>query len=395
VRSSKFLAVAIGFAAFAGATASTAQAELVLTPSAANTSVMCVEVESGMVVYERNADIKRPPASMLKLMMLLLVSEGVDEGRWQLDQLIPVSAHAASMWGTRVALREGESWPLGHLMDACAVASANDAATAVAEGLWGSEANYLRAMNERARTLGMNDTIFRSVHGLPPDDRVSFDQTTARDMMKLALECLKSPRIRHWVNLRQIQFRPGDPVRSSTNLLLNRMPGCDGLKTGFIRAAGFCIAATAERDGVRLVTIVMGSPDKYGRFNLAQQTLEEGFQNVRRVQVVRGGVSSIDPIPVVNCDTQETGLVASSDIWVTIRAADKARLEYTAVYPEPLEPPLRAETVVGEVRVRLDGEVIGASPLIVPIDLQPKGWRLRLSNGVARWEHLDINPQSF
>jgi len=372
-----------------------AQAQLVTTPSESNTSVICVEAESGMILYERNADIKRPPASMLKLMMLLLVSEGVDAGHWSLDQSIPVSAHAAATWGTRVALREGETWPLGRLMDACAVASANDAATAVAEGLWGSEENYLRAMNVRARELGMDNTIFRSVHGLPPSDGVSFDQTTARDMMKLALECLKSERIRHWVNMRQIQFRPTDPVRNSTNLLLRRMPECDGLKTGFIRAAGFCIAATAERNGLRLVTIVMGSPDKYGRFNLAQQTLERGFDSVQRVQVVRGGVSSIDPIPVVNCEIAETGLVATNDIWVTVRTEDKPKLEYTAVFPEPLEPPLNAATVVGEVRVRLNGDVLGASPLAVPVDLQPKGWRLRLSNGVARWEHLDINPQAF
>lgn len=370
--------------------AATGNAQLVTVPSESNISVLCMDATTGMVLYEQNADIKRPPASMLKLMMLLLVSEGLDAGMLRLDQPISVSAKASAIGGTAVSLKAGDVFPLNKMMEACAVASANNAAMAVAETVWGSEAGYLKAMNNRARELGMLDTVFRSVHGLPPADNISFDQTTARDMAKLARRCTQHPRIMQWVGQKTIQFRPTDAPRESTNKLLTRMRDCDGLKTGFIRAAGFCIAATAQRNGLRLITIVMGCPSKYGRFDLAHQMLEQGFNDLRRVRVVTGGQSSIDPVPVVNCDTPELGLVATDDVWVTIRQQDKSRLEYTAVFPDPLEPPLRKQAVVGELRVRLDGEVLGSSPLTVPMDLNPKGWRLKLSNGVARWEHLDL-----
>lgn len=243
-------------------------------------SALCIEAESGRVLSERNADAVRPPASMIKMMQMLLVSEGIRNDRWTLGTPITVTRHARRMGGTQVFIHEGDVFALGTLMEAVVVASANDAAMAVAEGLWGSESAYLLRVNERARELGMNRTEFHSVHGLPPDRGEQPDRSTARDMALLARKCVQNPQILAWTRMKRVRVRPGETPYLNTNKLLTRMPDCDGLKTGYIRAAGFCITATAERDGVRLIAVVMGHRSGHGRFELAEKLLEDGFAAV-------------------------------------------------------------------------------------------------------------------
>lgn len=253
-------------------------------PAAPEISTICVDASNGAVLSEQNADQQRAPASMVKMIQLLLVAEGLKTGRWTLETPIPISEHAQRMGGTQVFLTKGQTWPLGQLMNAVAVASANDAAMAVAEGLWGSEQAYLEAANLRANELGMSNTIFYSVHGLPPDKGKAGDLTTSRDMAILARHCAQQAQIMEWVGQKEFRFRPGDAVIYNTNKLLWRMENCDGIKTGYTRASGFCVAATAKRDGIRLICVVMGSPSKYGRFNLAKELMEKGFAELRRMQ---------------------------------------------------------------------------------------------------------------
>jgi len=240
-------------------------------------SVICIDAASSKVLYEEHADVQRPPASMIKLMMMLLVAEGLEKGDWTLDQTLTVSPHAQSMGGTQVYLAAGETWSLHKLVYALAVASANDAAMTIAEGLWGSEEAYLKRMNERAGELGMVNSKFNSVHGLPPSPGEEGDVTTARDMLLLAQQCIKHPRILEWTHCKQFQMRPEQNYFNNTNKLLWRMEDCDGLKTGYIRLSGYCITATAERNGHRLIAVVMGERNRYQRFNRAQALLEEGF----------------------------------------------------------------------------------------------------------------------
>ena len=221
-------------------------------------STICVEAETGMVLAEENAAIVRPPASMIKMIQMLLVTEGLYKNSWTLETPIHVSLHAQKMGGTQVYLEAGETWTLGELMPAIAVASANDAAMAVAEGLWGSEEKYLEAVNARAKELGMASTEFHSVHGLPPDAGEEPDGTTARDMATLGRACVAYPYIMRLVGAKELQFRPEEAIKHNTNKLLWRMEDCDGIKTGYIRASGFCVTATAQRDGIRLIGVVMG-----------------------------------------------------------------------------------------------------------------------------------------
>ena len=240
-------------------------------------SAICVDSATGSVVSEQNADQVRPPASMIKLVMMLLVAEGIDRGDWALDRPIVATPHAQVMGGTQVYLEAGDVFDLGHLMMAVAVASANDAAMAVAEGLWGSEEKYLDAANARAQSLGMKHSEFHSVHGLPPSKGELPDKTTAREMAMLAQACMAHAHIREWVSTREFRFRPEDTIHYNTNKLLWRMENCDGLKTGYIRAAGYCVTATAERDGRRLIAVVMGHPNGNRRFKLAEDLINSGF----------------------------------------------------------------------------------------------------------------------
>jgi len=327
-------------------------------------SYICVEVETRTILMESNADIKRPPASMLKMMQMLLVEEGVQAGKWRYDQSIPVSSLAQSMGGTQMYLKKGESWTLEQLMRSIAVCSANDASVAVAEGLWGSVENCLTAMNDRASALGMHNTHFYSVHGLPPSDGKSFDQTTAREMAILALKLLEYPQILTRTSLKEYALRPNDTPKASTNKLLKEMPECDGLKTGYIRAAGFCLTATAKRNGIRLVAVVMGS-DKRGRFTHTKSLLEQGFQMITRVQPVQARMPIGKPVPVEKSMEEEVRLLARDSIEAIVRTVDIDKLTLNIKAPVSLVAPVVADTEIGSVKLMLHGKALGESPLIV------------------------------
>ncbi len=337
-------------------------------------SVISVEAETGMVLIEHNADQVRPPASMIKLLMMLLVAEGLEAGKWTLDTPITASRHAEQMGGTQVYLRTGETHPLGHLMLAVAVASANDAAMAVAEGLWGGAAEYLEAANARAQELGMEHSTFRSVHGLPPDRGDMPDETTARDMAFLSRECAAHAQILEWTSTKQFSFRAQDAPHLSTNKLLQSMDECDGLKTGYIRAAGFCVAATASRSGVRVITVVMGHEDNRRRFQLAQYLLDQGLASIRKGLVLVRETEQARPIPVDNGKAESVPAAVAADISVITRAEDWDRVQLVWELPERLTAPVAAGMQVGVVRAELDGHVLGQSDIVLAGGVEQSTW---------------------
>lgn len=354
-----------------------------------NLSVICMEADRGLVLYEENADVSRPPASMIKLMLLLLVSEGIERGDWTLETTIPVSSHAESMGGTQVELKAGESWPLEKMMQAIAVASANDAAMAVAEGLWGSAADYLLAANDRAQSLGMKHTVIRGVHGLPPDDRKSFDETTARDMALLSLACIQKTEIMALARQKELQFRPEDPVKSNTNKLLWRMADCDGLKTGFINAAGFCVSATVQRNGHRLICVIMGSQSKYGRFQLAEDLFNRYLDDYVEVKLLGKGVSLGVDVPVSHGKLGTAAVCPGGDVSVSLPRTLMSSVQVSAIHPEKLEAPLDPMSVVGELTVSLNNTTLTTVPLLVANEVESDGWYLSIRDGVARWKGLE------
>ncbi|HOE66808.1 MAG TPA: D-alanyl-D-alanine carboxypeptidase family protein [Candidatus Hydrogenedentes bacterium] len=348
-----------------------------------SSSMICVEENSGLELYARNVDMERPPASLVKMLLMLLVAEGIQEEKWTLETPVAITRRAAETPPSKVGVREGETWPLGHLMLGVAVLSANDAAMAVAEGLWGSEDAYKQRMNARAQELGMTHSEFHSVHGLPPVNGDKPDRATARDLALLARTCVRHPQIMQWAGTKEFQFRPDEAPRQCTNKLLLRMTDCDGLKTGFTRAAGHCIAATAERDGVRLISVVMGCENRLVRFNAAEDLLNEGFRQVTRHRVLTAGQEVTPAAPVRNAAVDSVRLGVSEDVWVVMKKDDVAKLTYRLRQEKPLRAPLRSGDVLAHLDVVVDDNVLTTVPLGVKQDLAAAGWGWKLRHGVA------------
>ena len=243
--------------------------------------VIVVDAASGAVLFEDKADAKGYPASVLKLMDLLIILEKIEQKQISLQDPVPVSAKASHIGGSRVWLAEKEVFTVDEMLYALMVQSANDVATALAEKLAGSTDAFVELMNKRAVELGMTSTVFHSVHGLPPSAGQEHDVTTARDFALLCRELLKHKETLRYTATRERPFRPNDPkhlvMMRTHNHLLGQVEGVDGLKTGYIAEAGYSIAVTAERGGRRVIVIVLGSADRKVRDEKAAELLAKGF----------------------------------------------------------------------------------------------------------------------
>jgi D-alanyl-D-alanine carboxypeptidase (penicillin-binding protein 5/6) len=242
-------------------------------------SAILVNAQTGEVLHEQDADLSRGPASLVKMMVELIVLEDVEAGRIALSDTVRASTHASTMGGSQVFLKEGEVQTVRALLQAAAIASANDAAVALAEHASGSEQEFVERMNARAKQLGCTGTTFVNVHGLdlPRQGRAV---TTARDLTIIARALIKHRLALELASTWRAPFRDGEFWLDNTNKLLRKCEGLDGLKTGWTPRAGGCFCATARRDGVRLVSVVMGAPGGLGRFNVTKQLLDDGFAAV-------------------------------------------------------------------------------------------------------------------
>lgn len=239
-----------------------------------------VEAESGAVLFEDRADEPGYPASVIKLMDLLLVQEKMAAGQLGLGDPVTTTAQASRMGGSQVFLAEHEVFPVEDLLYALMIQSANDAAMALALYTGGTEENFVGMMNRRAAELGMSASEFHSVHGLPPSAGDKPDVSTARDLSVLARALLKHPDILNYTSTRERPFRNGQFIMRTHNGLLSTVEGCDGLKTGYFKAAGYSMAVTAKRGGRRLVCVVLGSPSRAIRDAKASELLASGFMKL-------------------------------------------------------------------------------------------------------------------
>ncbi len=251
-------------------------------------SAIVVEADSGEVLYEQSPERRIPPASLAKLMTVLLAVEAVESGQASMLDLVTVSKRAASMGGFQVWLGAGERYTLGRLLESAMIASANDSAVAVAEHLAGSERQFVGLMMRRAGELGMRNTRFVNATGLPAEQGDDDGYTTAFDMARLALEALGHPAILEWSSTPSKVFR-NHPlfILNNTNPLLGRYPGCDGLKTGHTEAAGYHLIATARADGVRLVVVIMHAGNEEERVTSCARLLDYGFAALRAANAAR------------------------------------------------------------------------------------------------------------
>lgn len=271
-----------------------------------------IDASTGAVVIEDNPDARGFPASITKLMTFFVVMERVESGQVSLDAPVTVSAEAARTGGSQVYLKQGEVFTVDDLLYALMIQSANDAAVALAYHAAGSREAFVELMNVKARALGMTQTTFHSPHGLPPGKGQLPDTTTARDLALLSRELIKHGKILRYTSVKERPFRDtaAEPfIMRNHNALLSAFPGCDGLKTGFFSAGGFSLAATAERNGRRLIAIVLGSEQRVTRDVKARELFERGFAAVPPASpVIKAGTPPLQelkgssPIPTVRTD---------------------------------------------------------------------------------------------
>lgn len=303
-------------------------------------SAILVEAETGQVLFEENPHLRRAPASTTKTMTALIVMEHLESGSIALDDEVTVSRYASRMGGTQVYLAQGEVFALEDLMKAVLIASANDAAVAVAEHVGGTYENFIRLMNEKAEELGLHDTHFFNVHGL--DDVPSRKNvTSAHDLAQIARELVKYPKVLEWTSTRAAPFRGGKFMLYNTNSLLGRIEPMDGLKTGFTSRAGFCLVATGERRGTRLIAVILGSRTSQGRFRSARHLLQSGLGRFQLVRIYEPGDPVGLSVPITGGKAESIPLVAGERLAVVIPrdqvAEIEQRLETVGSAPAPVE----------------------------------------------------------
>ena len=320
-------------------------------------SVILMEATTGKVLYESNADERLPPASVTKVMTLLLVMEAVAEGRVKLDDMVQVSEYASSMGGSQVYLSPGEEMKAEDLLKSVIIASANDAAVALAEYVAGSEEAFVEQMNERAASLGMVNTHFQNTNGL--DDTTTEHYTSARDIAIMSAELLKYPKILEYSSTWMDSIRDGAFGLTNTNRLVRFYSGTTGLKTGSTSKAGFCISATAKRGNLHLIAVIMASPTRDIRNECAKKLLDYGFANYCLVERRPAGLA---PVPVTGGVTNICGIAADPFSAVLGKGADKDITE-KLILADTLAAPVEKGRVVGRIEYLSGDEVIGTSEI--------------------------------
>ena len=317
-------------------------------------AALLMEQESGRVLYEKNPDEPMPIASITKVMTLLLTFEAVEEGKLAMDTLVPVSEHAYRMGGSQIWLEPGEQFTLDEMIRAICVSSANDAAVAVAELVGGSEPAFVERMNARAKELGLEHTTFHNACGLDTEGHLS----TARDVAAMSRYILnRYPEVLHYTGIWTDSLRNGQTQLVNTNKLLKRYSGITGLKTGTTSGAGVCISASATREGLNLIAVVLGAPSSADRFHAATALLDYGFATYEAAPVpepadrplqlrVRG--SAEDSVPLDYTALPET---------VLTRKGGGSSLRTALTLPEELAAPVTQGQTVGKMAV-YDGDAL-------------------------------------
>lgn len=345
-----------------------AEAPITLTSPSA---ILC-EASTGQVIFEKNADERRPVASVNKVMTILLTLEAVDEGRVSLEDQVTVSPRAASMGGSQAFLDAGERYKLSELLKTVIVASANDSAVALAEHLAGTEESFVRLMNTRAEELGLTNTHYANCTGLPAQEHY----TTARDVAKLSAQLDLHPIYYRYstIWMDEIKHRGGRVTSlTNTNRLIRFYPGCDGYKTGSTNEARYCVSATAKKEGMRLIAVVLGTPAGQTRFDEARAMLEYGFANVQLVTPIAQGQALDMTVPVRLGGRDEVSVLSGGTCSLLERRGEKNALSLEAALVEKVNAPVYVGDVLGEIRVKRGDEVVAVVPAVAGEDVQLPG----------------------
>ena len=328
-------------------------------------SCVLMEKETGTILLEENSHERLEPASVTKIMTLLLVMEAVDSGRIALEDPVSVSAYAAGMGGSQVYLEEGEQMPVSEMLKCVTVVSGNDCAVALAEHLAGSEGAFVSQMNQRAQELGMADTTFLNCTGLPAQGHV----TSAHDIALMSRELiLNHPKIRDYTTIWMDSIRDGSFGLTNTNRLVRFYQGTTGLKTGFTSSAQYCMSATAERDGMELIAVVMKSPSTNQRFDDAKSLLDYGFANYTVVPVYPE--SPLAPIDVLLGAQPQVQPRLERDCRLLVRKGEETQVTTRLSMAENVEAPVEQGQILGKLEVYAGSTLRDTIPILSsqPVD---------------------------
>ncbi len=347
-------------------------------------SVLLMDAGTGTVILEKNADEKRPVASVTKLMTILLVLEALDEGKITLEQEVSVSKAAAGMGGSQALLDAGGIYPLSELLKSLIIASANDSAVALAELLMGSEENFAAAMNRRAQELGLNDTHYVNASGLPAEGQY----TTARDVAELSREVLKHPTYFEYsgIWMDEIVHKGGRVTQLvNTNRLIRFYEGADGVKTGSTNEAKYCVSATAKRGDERFLAVVLGAPTGAKRFDLAGKLLNYAFENYfTKTFLVKGQV--IDKqIPVSRALSRSISASALCDLSVLVKRGEEKNWTMEFNLPKCVKAPQRKGEVIGQAIALYCGERVTNVPIVLCEEIPKLGIPAIIREIFFRW----------
>lgn len=331
-------------------------------------SAILMERSTGTVLFEHDADKQMPPASITKVMTLLLVFEAMDAGKFTMETEIVASEHACSMGGSQIWLEPGEAFTVNELLKAAAISSANDACVALGEAVSGSEETFVELMNERAAELGMKNTVFKNCTGLDAEGHLS----TARDIAIMSAELLRHPEIKNYSTVWMDSLRGGKTELTNTNRLVRFYKGCTGLKTGSTDGAGCCLSASAERDGMELISVTLGSPNTDERFAAGRKLLDYGFANFALVKMTPPE-EYLAPIPVAHGTAETVQPICEEPAAFLLKKGQEAGVEQSVYLPEKLEAPVKAGDVLGRVTVTLSGGEIGGYDIVAAEDVPRMG----------------------
>lgn len=331
-------------------------------------SAILTERSTGTVLFEHDADKQMPPASITKVMTLLLVFEAMDAGKFTMETEIVASEHACSMGGSQIWLEPGEAFTVNELLKAAAISSANDACVALGEAVSGSEETFVELMNERAAELGMKNTVFKNCTGLDAEGHLS----TARDIAIMSAELLRHPEIKNYSTVWMDSLRGGKTELTNTNRLVRFYKGCSGLKTGSTDGAGCCLSASAERDGMELISVTLGSPNTDERFAAGRKLLDYGFANFALVKMTPPE-EYLAPIPVAHGTAETVQPICEEPAAFLLKKGQEAGVEQSVYLPEKLEAPVKAGDVLGRVTVTLSGGEIGGYDIVAAEDVPRMG----------------------
>lgn len=327
-------------------------------------SAILIEADTGSVLYEQNADAALPPASVTKVMTLLLVMEAIEDGSIKYDDMVRASANACSMGGSQIYLEENEEMSVEDMLKSVVIASANDAAVALAEYVAGSEASFVERMNQKARELGMKNTCFENTNGL--DDTTQNHLTSARDIAIMSRELIKYPKITEYSSIWMDTIRNGEFGLTNTNRLVRFYKGATGLKTGSTSKAGFCISATAKRDGMTLICVIMGAPSRDIRNAAATSLLDYGFANYG---IYTANGETVEQIPVLKGEKPSVK-AAYEGYQSVLNKSEQSKVEKYVEIPEALDAPIKKGDVVGSVVYKIGDKVLASKDILAQEDIE-------------------------